>query len=87
MEPRSRAARISRPVTTVPVTALAATTTDAGPVLAIGWADGLVEHHTLDEDGMVRTYWPGAPVHSLALTGAGTLLVGTDETLVCLRPA
>ncbi|MFD5793622.1 hypothetical protein ACFWIO_08805 [Streptomyces diastatochromogenes] len=70
-----------------PVTALAAATTDTGPVLAIGWADGLVEHHVLDEDGVVRTYWPGAAVHSLALTVAGTLLVGTDETLVCLRPA
>ncbi|WP_225101528.1 hypothetical protein [Streptomyces sp. CoH27] len=72
-----------------PVTALAAAgATGAGgaPVLAVGWADGLVEHHTLDEDGTVRTYWPGAPVHSLALTGTGALLVGTDEMLVCLRP-
>ncbi|MFI6358040.1 hypothetical protein ACIBJF_36685 [Streptomyces sp. NPDC050743] len=71
-----------------PVTALAAATTDAGsPVLAIGWADGLVEHHTLDEEGTVRAYWPGAPVRSLAVTLAGTLLIGTDETLVHLRPA
>ncbi|MFI9254784.1 WD40 repeat domain-containing protein [Streptomyces sp. NPDC053069] len=70
-----------------PVTALAATPTDAGPpVLAIGWADGLVEHHTLDEEGTVRTYRPGAPVHALAVTRAGTLLIGTDERLVHLRP-
>ncbi|AKJ11611.1 hypothetical protein ABB07_16695 [Streptomyces incarnatus] len=70
-----------------PVTALAAATTDDGPVLAIGWADGLVEHHTLDEEGALRRYWPGAPVRALAMTGAGTLLVGTDEMLVHLRPA
>ncbi|WBO64624.1 hypothetical protein [Streptomyces camelliae] len=72
-----------------PVTALAAAGTtgaDGPPVLAIGWADGLVEHHALDENGMVRSYWPGAPVHSLALTGTGALLVGTDEMLACLRP-
>ncbi|MEV6053139.1 hypothetical protein [Streptomyces sp. NPDC052107] len=70
-----------------PVTALAAATTDAGPVLTVAWGDGLVEHHSLDEEGTVRAYWPGAPVHALAVTGAGTLLIGTDERLVHLRPA
>ncbi|WP_433451775.1 hypothetical protein ACQPXS_26615 [Streptomyces sp. CA-142005] len=70
-----------------PVTALAAATTDTGPVLAVAWGDGLVEHHTVDEEGAVRAYWPGAPVHALAVTGAGTLLIGTDERLVHLRPA
>ncbi|MEU0334000.1 hypothetical protein [Streptomyces sp. NPDC006193] len=69
-----------------PVTALAATVTGAGPVLAVGWADGLVEHHDLDGD-RVRVYRPGLAVHALALTGSGDLLVGTDESLVCLRPA
>ncbi|MFF4713576.1 hypothetical protein ACFY2V_19590 [Streptomyces eurythermus] len=68
-----------------PVTALAAAVTDTGPVLAIGWADGLVEHQCLD-NGTVRTYRPGPAVHALALTDSGALLVGTDETLVCLRP-
>jgi hypothetical protein len=68
-----------------PVTALAAAATDTGPVLAIGWADGLVEHLRLDDD-TVRTYRPGLAVHALALTDSGDLLVGTDETLVCLRP-
>ncbi|MEU2929654.1 hypothetical protein ABZ636_32060 [Streptomyces sp. NPDC007251] len=67
-----------------PVTALAAASTDAGPVLAVAWADGLVEHETLEEGGQIRTFWSGAPVHSLALTGAGHLLIGTDETLACL---
>ncbi|MEU9479251.1 hypothetical protein [Streptomyces sp. NPDC048191] len=70
-----------------PVTALATATTEGGPVLAIAWADGLVEHHTLDDEGTVRTYRPGAAVNSLAVTDAGTLLVGTDEMLVHLRPA
>ncbi|MEU6505172.1 hypothetical protein [Streptomyces sp. NPDC046942] len=70
-----------------PVTALAAGITDAGPpVLAIAWADGLVEHHVMDEDSTIRTYWPGAPVHSLAVTDTGMLVIGTDETLVCLGP-
>ncbi|MFJ9925566.1 hypothetical protein ACIRU5_05985 [Streptomyces misionensis] len=69
-----------------PVTAVASATTDTGPVLAVAWADGLVEYHALDDDGQVRTYWPGAPVHSLAVTESGRLLVGTDQTLVCLRP-
>ncbi|MEU9441936.1 hypothetical protein AB0D42_13665 [Streptomyces sp. NPDC048304] len=68
-----------------PVTALAATSTDAGPVLAVAWADGLVEHEPLEESGQVRTFWSAAPVHSLALTEAGHLLIGTDETLACLR--
>jgi hypothetical protein len=70
-----------------PVTALAATSTDAGPVLAVAWADGLVEHELLEESGQVRTFWSGAPVHSLALTRAGHLLIGTDGTLTCLRAA
>ncbi|MEU0602470.1 hypothetical protein ABZ484_30210 [Streptomyces sp. NPDC006393] len=70
-----------------PVTALAAANTETGPVLAIGWADGLVEHHALDDDGTVRTYRPGSPVRSLAATATGMLLVGTDDMMVCLRPA
>ncbi|WP_240468164.1 hypothetical protein [Streptomyces dangxiongensis] len=69
-----------------PVTALAAAASDAGPVLAVGWADGLVECHSLD-DGAVRVFRPGPPVRSLAVTSSGLLLVGTDETLVCLRPS
>ncbi|MGW0082552.1 hypothetical protein [Streptomyces sp. NPDC003393] len=70
-----------------PVTALAAANTENGPVLAIGWADGLVEHHDLDGDAAVRTYRPGPPVRSLAATASGMLLVGTDDMMVCLRPA
>ncbi|MEW2257548.1 hypothetical protein [Streptomyces sp. NPDC047869] len=68
-----------------PVTALAAGVTDSGPVLAIGWADGLVEHHHLD-DGTVRAFRPGPPVHALAVTPTGLVHIGTDESLVTLRP-
>ncbi|MGW7604158.1 hypothetical protein [Streptomyces antimycoticus] len=69
----------------LPVTALAATRTPGGTVLAIAWADGLVERH-LPGSGQVRTFRPGPPVLSLATTAAGCLVVGTDEMVVCLRP-
>ncbi|MFE6806325.1 hypothetical protein [Streptomyces sp. NPDC057696] len=68
----------------VPVTALAVARTGTGLVLAIGWADGLVEHRIL-ESAQVRTFRPGASVASLALTSGGQLVVGTNETLVCLQ--
>jgi hypothetical protein len=69
----------------VPVTALAAANTDNGPVLAVGWADGLVEHHTWNP-GTVRTFSAGPPVRSLAASANGDLVVGCDDMLVCLRP-
>ncbi|MGQ4361720.1 hypothetical protein [Streptomyces sp. SAS_272] len=69
----------------VPVTALAAAHTDNGPVLAVGWADGLVEHHTWNP-GTVRTFSPGPPVRSLAATANGDLVVGCDDMVACLRP-
>ncbi|GAA1733030.1 hypothetical protein [Streptomyces yatensis] len=68
-----------------PVTALTATRTSGGAVLAIAWADGLVEYH-VPGSGQVRTFRPGPPVLSLAATAAGQLVVGTDEMVVCLRP-
>jgi hypothetical protein len=69
-----------------PVTALAATTSEAGPAVAAAWSDGLVLHHILDEVPVVRTFHPGARVNALALTASGHVVVGTDETLVCLAP-
>jgi hypothetical protein len=69
----------------VPVTALAAMRTEDGPVLAVGWGDGLVEHHTWSR-GMTRLFRPGPPVRSLAATANGDLVVGCDDMLVCLRP-
>ncbi|WP_338694257.1 hypothetical protein V2W30_06065 [Streptomyces sp. Q6] len=68
------------------VTALAVSATEAGPVLACAWADGLVEHHMPDMD-VARDFRPGGRVHSLAFTADGHLVVGTDEALVCLSTA
>lgn len=70
---------------TSPVTALSAAQTPRGPVLAIAWADGLVEAR-LVEGGEVRRLWPGAAVNALALTAGGSLLIGTDDRVICLRP-
>jgi hypothetical protein len=66
------------------VNAVAVATADAGLVLAIAWADGLVEHRALDDDRL-RTFHPGSQAHALAYTAEGDLVVGTDEALVRLR--
>ncbi|MEV5544518.1 hypothetical protein AB0L35_00030 [Streptomyces sp. NPDC052309] len=68
-----------------PVRALAAELTTSGLTLAIAWADGLVEHQRLDTHER-RTFHPGPPVTALALTRTEELLIGTDESLTCLRP-
>lgn len=75
---------LSRPY---PVTALAATTTEAGPLLAAAWADGLVMHQAVAEGAAPRVFRPGLRVNALALTPAGELVLGTDESLICLVPA
>jgi hypothetical protein len=74
---------LSRPCA---VTALAVAATEGGPVLATAWADGLVEHRALDSD-TVRRFRPGIHVNAVVLTSAEQMIVGTDETLVCLRLA
>ncbi|MGW4492387.1 hypothetical protein [Streptomyces sp. NPDC004376] len=66
------------------VSALAVTTGDTGPVLAIAWADGLVEQRALGDDRL-PTFHPGGQVHALAFTAEGDLVVGTDEALVRLQ--
>ncbi|MBZ9644807.1 ATP-binding protein [Streptomyces sp. PSKA30] len=66
------------------VNAVAVAMADAGLVLAIAWADGLVEHRALDDDRL-RTFHPGSQAHALAFTAEGDLVVGTDEALVRLR--
>ena len=66
------------------VNAVAVATADAGLVLAIAWADGLVEHRVLDDDRL-RTFHPGSQANALAFTAEGDLVVGTDEALVRLR--
>ncbi|WP_345668855.1 WD40 repeat domain-containing protein [Streptomyces similanensis] len=66
------------------VNAVAVTTAAAGLVLAIAWADGLVEQRALDDDRL-RTFRPGGQAHALAFTADGDLVVGTDEAIVRLR--
>ncbi|MFV0135873.1 hypothetical protein ACLGIH_22105 [Streptomyces sp. HMX87] len=68
-----------------PVRALAAGTTPSGPTLSVAWADGLVELRRLDTHER-RTFHPGPPVTALALAPTEELLIGTDESLTCLRP-
>ncbi|WP_328707662.1 hypothetical protein [Streptomyces mesophilus] len=68
------------------VTALSAARTADGPVLVIGWEDGLVEYAAVHSAPAVRFFRPGAPVRSVAALSNGDVLVGTDETLVCLTP-
>lgn len=68
-----------------PVSALAAAHTSDGPVLAIGWADGLVEYHRWST-GARRAFRPGPPIHSLAVTEDADLVIGSDEMVLCLRP-
>ncbi|MFB7604965.1 WD40 repeat domain-containing protein [Streptomyces gardneri] len=68
-----------------PVVSLHATETPYGPLVAAAWADGLVELHR-PEGGVTLSFRPGPPVRAVAVTGAGALLVGTDESLVCLVP-
>ncbi|WP_329620582.1 WD40 repeat domain-containing protein [Streptomyces sp. NBC_01255] len=68
-----------------PVVSLHAAETPYGPLVAAAWADGLVELHR-PEGGATLSFRPGPPVRAVAVTGAGALLVGTDESLVCLVP-
>ncbi|MFB7238023.1 hypothetical protein ACFCXK_24910 [Streptomyces sp. NPDC056269] len=64
---------------------LHATETPHGPLVAVAWGDGLVELHR-PEGGPTLSFRPGPPVRAVAVTGAGSLLIGTDESLVCLTP-
>ncbi|UYQ65242.1 hypothetical protein [Streptomyces peucetius] len=68
-----------------PVVALHAGRTPAGPALAVAWADGLVRLHL---PGVRRAlpFRPGPAVRAVAVTPDGTLCVGTEDTLVGLRP-
>ncbi|MEU5218097.1 hypothetical protein AB0G79_18115 [Streptomyces sp. NPDC020807] len=68
-----------------PVVSLHATETPHGPLVAAAWADGLVEL-LRPEGGPALAFRPGPPVRAVAVTGAGALLVGTDESLVRLVP-
>uniref|UniRef100_A0AAU3H4Z0 WD40 repeat domain-containing protein n=1 Tax=Streptomyces sp. NBC_01401 TaxID=2903854 RepID=A0AAU3H4Z0_9ACTN len=69
------------------VTALAASLTEAGVALAIGWADGLVEYSVTGSDTSVRYFRPGPPVRALSVLRGGVVLIGTDESLICVEPS
>lgn len=69
------------------VTALSASQTSDGPVLVIGWNDGLLEYLAVGAETAERFFRPGAPVRSVAALADGDVLVGTDEMLVCLTPS
>lgn len=82
-EPNPHAAPLAqRPA---PVVSLHAAETPRGPVLAVAWADGLVELRHLDT-GALHRFRPGPPVHAVAVTGEGDLIVGMDDALVRLEP-
>lgn len=66
-----------------PVVSLHAAETPHGPLVAVAWGDGLVELHR-PEGGPKLSFRPGPPVRAVAVTGSGSLLVGTDESLLCL---
>ncbi|MCQ0002691.1 WD40 repeat domain-containing protein [Streptomyces sudanensis] len=57
-----------------------------GPVLAVAWADGLVE---LRDPGAraVRRFRPGPAVRAVAVLPDGSLAVGTDTACIRLHPA
>ncbi|MGW0122925.1 hypothetical protein [Streptomyces sp. NPDC003327] len=68
-----------------PVVSLHAADTPKGPVVAVAWADGLVELRRPD-GGPTLPFRPGPAPRAVAVTGCGELILGTDETLVRLAP-
>ncbi|MFE9045153.1 hypothetical protein ACFYOG_30125 [Streptomyces sp. NPDC007818] len=68
-----------------PVVALHAAPAPGGPLVAAAWADGRVELIPAEGGGR-RAFRPGPAVRAVAVTATGALLVGTDESLVCLEP-
>ncbi|MEU5402881.1 hypothetical protein ABZ348_26695 [Streptomyces sp. NPDC005963] len=70
---------------TCPVVALAAVTTDNGPVTSVAWDDGAVDWVEWNS-GAQRTFRPGPPVRAVALTADGHVVIGMDEALVCVVP-
>ncbi|GGW26040.1 hypothetical protein GCM10010381_07590 [Streptomyces xantholiticus] len=68
-----------------PVVAVHTSPTPEGSLLAVAWADGLVRLH-LPGAGRALPFRPGPAVRAVAVTPDGALCIGTDETLICLRP-
>ncbi|MER7109781.1 WD40 repeat domain-containing protein [Streptomyces sp. NPDC000229] len=74
----ARAAVARRPY---PVVALHA----RGRLLAIAWADGLVQLHRL-ATGETVPFRPGPRIRAVAVTADGSLAVGLDDAVLCLSP-
>ncbi|MEU9703896.1 hypothetical protein [Streptomyces sp. NPDC047981] len=55
-----------------------------GALLAIAWADGLVELHDLETRARLP-FRPGPPVRAVAVMPDGAVAVGMDEALLCLE--
>ncbi|MFF9012309.1 WD40 repeat domain-containing protein [Streptomyces sp. NPDC014870] len=68
----------------VPVVSLHAAESAEGTLLAIAWADGLVELHDLETRARLP-FRPGPPVRAVAVTPDGAVAVGMDEALLCLE--
>jgi hypothetical protein len=68
-----------------PVVALHTGPTTDGQALAVAWADGLAELHRPGRRD-VLTFRPGPAIRAVAVTPDGALCVGTEESLVRLRP-
>ncbi|SCD31682.1 MULTISPECIES: hypothetical protein [unclassified Streptomyces] len=68
-----------------PVVSMDAVDTENGPLIAVAWADGEVEC-VEGAAGIHRMFRPGPPVRAVALASEGRLVIGMDESVVCLAP-
>ncbi|MFJ1551204.1 hypothetical protein [Streptomyces sp. NPDC088246] len=68
-----------------PVMSLDAAATENGPAIAVAWGDGAVEWIHWDT-GAQRMFRPGPPVRAVALTADNRVLIGMDESMICLTP-
>lgn len=65
------------------VVALDAAWSEDGPLLAVAWADGLVQLHCV-EKGRHLNFRPGAPVRAVVVTPSRFVVIGLDEAIVRL---
>lgn len=68
-----------------PVVSMDAVDTENGPLIAVAWGDGEVEY-VEGAAGVHRLFRPGPPVRAVALASEGRLVIGMDDSVVCLAP-
>ncbi len=68
-----------------PVVSMDAVDTENGPLIAVAWGDGKVEC-VEGVTGIHRMFRPGPPVRAVALACEGRLVIGMDDSVVCLAP-